>query len=65
MQDERWKFLCEEASTEQDPERLAELVKEINDLIQKKQARLSRIEAETAAADANKNAPAGESLARS
>ena len=40
MQDERWKFLCEEASTEQDPVRLGELIKEINDLIQKKQVRL-------------------------
>ena len=40
MQDERWKILCEEASTEQDPDRLAELIKEINDLIQAKHRRI-------------------------
>jgi hypothetical protein len=30
----RWKMLCELASTEQDPDRLFELVKEINRLIE-------------------------------
>jgi hypothetical protein len=37
---ERWKILCEQASTEQDPEKLHELVKEINDLLEAKEARL-------------------------
>ena len=41
MQDERWKFLCEEASTEQDPVRLGELIREINDLIQEKHRRVT------------------------
>jgi hypothetical protein len=34
--DELWKSLCKEASTEQDPERLLELVREINRLIDEK-----------------------------
>jgi len=36
VNDELWKSLCEEASTEQDPERLLELVQEINRLIDEK-----------------------------
>ena len=36
VNDELWKSLCEEASTEQDPERLIELVQEINRLIDEK-----------------------------
>ena len=36
VNDETWKSLCEEASTEQDPERLLELVQEINRLIDEK-----------------------------
>jgi hypothetical protein len=40
MQDERWKILCQEASTEKDPDRLAALVKEINDLLEEKQKRV-------------------------
>ena len=35
---ERWKRLCEEASTEQNPERLRQLVAEIDILIQEKLA---------------------------
>jgi len=31
--DERWKSLCEEASQEKDPDRLMELVKEINTIL--------------------------------
>jgi hypothetical protein len=37
---ERWKMLCEQAAIEQDPEKLHELVKEINDLLEAKEARL-------------------------
>jgi len=35
---ERWKRLCEEASTEHDPERLRQLVAEIDSLLQQKLA---------------------------
>ena len=31
--DERWKCLCKQASVERDPEKLVELVREINDLL--------------------------------
>jgi hypothetical protein len=37
---ERWKVLCEQASTEQDPKKLHPLIKEINDLLEAKEARL-------------------------
>ena len=37
---ELWKTLCEEAANEQDPERLLELVKEINNLLEEKQLRV-------------------------
>jgi hypothetical protein len=37
---ERWKVLCEQASVEQDPAKLHELIKEINDLLEAKEARL-------------------------
>jgi len=39
---ERWKQLCEEAVKEQDPRRLLELTREINDLLLGKQRRLER-----------------------
>lgn len=39
---ERWKVLCEEASTEKDPDRMAELVREINDLLEEKQKRIRK-----------------------
>jgi hypothetical protein len=39
---ERWKALCEEARVEQDPQRLLELTREINDLLLGKQQRLER-----------------------
>ena len=43
MQDTiRWRKLCEEAAKEQDSQRLLELVKEINNLLEEKQSRLSR-----------------------
>ena len=38
--EERWKELCRQAANEQDPHKLSELVTEINQLLQKKQARL-------------------------
>jgi hypothetical protein len=37
---ERWKVLCEQAATEQDPVKLHQLVKEINELLEAKEARL-------------------------
>jgi hypothetical protein len=39
---ELWKDLCEQASKEQDPEKLHQLIKEINDLLEAKQQRLDR-----------------------
>jgi len=37
---ERWRELCEQASIEQDSEKLLNLVREINRLLEEKQARL-------------------------
>ena len=37
---ERWRKLCEQAAIEQDPDKLMELVREINDLLQQKEQRL-------------------------
>ena len=37
---ERWMELCEKAAVEQDPERLLELVQEINRLLEEKEQRL-------------------------
>jgi hypothetical protein len=37
--EERWKRLCEQASVEQDPEKLVELVREINHLLEEKHKR--------------------------
>ena len=37
---ERWKLLCEQAAVEQDPQKLLELTREINDLLLRKQRRL-------------------------
>jgi hypothetical protein len=37
---ERWKVLCEQAAVEQDPAKLHKLIKEINDLLEAKEARL-------------------------
>ncbi len=39
---EKWMELCEQASTEQDPEKLLALVQEINRLLEAKQERLSK-----------------------
>lgn len=38
---ERWQHLCEQAAVEQDPQRLLELVQEINKLLSDKQNRLN------------------------
>jgi uncharacterized protein with von Willebrand factor type A (vWA) domain len=43
---ERWMELAKLAATEQDPKKLHELVREINDLLEKKQKRLEREESE-------------------
>ena len=46
MQDgnkERWRLLCEQASVEQDPEKLHEVIKEINLLLEEKNARLKGV----------------------
>ena len=37
---ERWRKLCEQAAEEQDPNRLMELVREINQLLESKEERL-------------------------
>jgi hypothetical protein len=39
--EERWKDLCWQASVEQDPRKLSELIKEINALLAKKQNRIA------------------------
>jgi len=37
---ERWMELCAQAAVEQDPKKLLELAKEINDLLEEKERRL-------------------------
>jgi hypothetical protein len=37
---ERWMELCAQAAVEQDPEKLMELVREINNLLEEKERRL-------------------------
>jgi hypothetical protein len=39
---ERWRQLCAQAAEEQDPDRLMELVREINKLLEEKEQRLKR-----------------------
>jgi hypothetical protein len=39
---ELWRFLCELAEQEQDPQKLLALTREINDLLLRKQRRLER-----------------------
>jgi hypothetical protein len=39
---EYWMQLCEQAANEQDPDKLMELVKEINRLLEEKEQRLQR-----------------------
>jgi hypothetical protein len=38
--DEHWKNLCEQASIEQDPEKLLQLVQEINRALEERQLRI-------------------------
>jgi hypothetical protein len=38
----RWRILCEQAAVEQDPQKLMELVAEIDRLLAEKQARLNK-----------------------
>jgi len=42
VKNEDWKDLCARAAVEQDPEKLVELVKEINRLLQEQRERLRR-----------------------
>lgn len=37
---ERWMELCEQATVEQDPQKLLELARQINDLLEEKERRL-------------------------
>jgi hypothetical protein len=39
---ELWQELCKQASTEQDPAKLTELIKEINRLLEEKHSRLNK-----------------------
>jgi hypothetical protein len=39
---ELWMHVCEQASVEQDPEKLLQLVKEINRMLEEKENRLQR-----------------------
>ncbi len=39
---EHWMRLCEQAANEQDPEKLLELVREINRLLEEKEQRLKQ-----------------------
>jgi hypothetical protein len=41
---ERWRILCERAADEQDVNKLLELIREINDLLEAKEQRLRRAE---------------------
>lgn len=45
--EERWKQLCAQAAAEQDPKKLAVLIKEISRLLDEKFARLSKNPPET------------------
>ena len=42
---EQWIKLCTQASTEQDPDELIRLIREINDLLEEKQLRLLKMQA--------------------
>jgi hypothetical protein len=44
---DRWKILCEQAAIEQDPKKLLELTRQINDLLLGKQHRLEEGEGST------------------
>lgn len=40
--EERWQVLCEQAATEQDPDRLMELIREVDHLLHEQQTRLTQ-----------------------
>lgn len=40
---ELWKYYCEQAAVEQDPDKLLELVKEINRMLEENETRLLRV----------------------
>jgi len=40
---ERWELLCAQAAVEQDPDKMIELVREINRLLEEKEARLMKL----------------------
>lgn len=40
---ELWKYYCEQAAVEQDPDKLLELVKEINRMLEEKETHLLRV----------------------
>ena len=48
---ERWQQLCAQAATEQDPQKLMDLITEINRLLQEKEQRLAGRQLKTEAAD--------------
>ena len=52
---ERWKLLCLRASTEQDSQKLRELIKEINDLLDEKYNRVKESTATPTPADSHPN----------
>jgi hypothetical protein len=39
---ERWRDLCSQAAQEQDPDRLLDLIRQINELLDEKEERLKR-----------------------
>ena len=39
---EKWMILCEQAAEEQDPQKLQDLVQQINDLLEAKERRLGK-----------------------
>ena len=39
---ERWRDLCSQAAQEQDPDRLMELIHQINEMLEEKEQRLKR-----------------------
>ena len=43
VHEERWRILCLQASTEKDPEKLLELVIEINCLLEEKRANAKKV----------------------
>jgi hypothetical protein len=51
---ERWQHLCELAAEEQDPEKLLDLVKEINRLLEAKEARLKMLRSQPSSSTSSK-----------